>query len=64
MLRKMLLEYIVRPAEVEEFEKELADHQRAQVESGGTVLDRAVREHNVGACGKVSIFWSLASRSR
>ena len=53
MLRKMLLEYIVRSAEVEEFEKELANHQRATVEGGGTVLERAVREHNVGACGKV-----------
>lgn len=55
MLRKMLLEYIVRPSEVEEFEKELADHQRATVEGGGTMLERAVREHNVGACGKVSL---------
>ncbi|WVQ83722.1 hypothetical protein IAT38_005866 [Cryptococcus sp. DSM 104549] len=53
MLRKMLLEYIVRPAEIQEFEQGLADHQRATVEGGGTVLERAVREHNVGACGKV-----------
>ena len=53
MLRKMMLEYIVRPAEMKEFEGELADHQRATVEGGGTVLERAVREHNVGACGKV-----------
>jgi COP9 signalosome complex subunit 4 len=55
MLRKMLLEYIVRPAEVKEFEGGLEDHQRAQVADGGTVLERAVREHNVGACGKVSL---------
>ena len=53
MLRKMLLEYIVRPEEVKEFEAGLEDHQRAIVEGGGTVLERAVREHNVGACGKV-----------
>lgn len=53
MLRKMLLEYIVRPEEVKEFEAGLAEHQRATVEGGGTVLERAVREHNVGACGKV-----------
>lgn len=53
MLKKMLLEYIVKPEEVEEFEAGLADHQRATVEGGGTVLERAVREHNVGACGKV-----------
>ncbi|KLT39383.1 hypothetical protein CC85DRAFT_265478 [Cutaneotrichosporon oleaginosum] len=53
MLRKMLLEYIVRPAEVAEFEAGLMRHQKAQVEGGGTVLERAVREHNVGACAKV-----------
>lgn len=50
----MLLEYIVRNEEVKEFEAGLEDHQRAKVEGGGTVLERAVREHNVGACGKVS----------
>ena len=53
MLRKMFLEHIVRPDELKEFEKGLQDHQRAKVEGGGTVLERAVREHNVGACGKV-----------
>ncbi|WVQ94980.1 hypothetical protein IAU59_002072 [Kwoniella sp. CBS 9459] len=53
MLRKMLLEYIVRTEEVKEFEAGLEEHQRAKVEGGGTVLERAVREHNVGACGKV-----------
>jgi len=51
MLRKMLLDYIVRSEEMKEFEAGLEDHQRAIVEGGGTVL---VREHNVGACGKVS----------
>jgi COP9 signalosome complex subunit 4 len=55
MLRKMLLEYIVRPEEVKEFEAGLEGHQKAVVEGGGTVLERAVREHNVGACGKVSL---------
>ncbi|ORY25436.1 putative COP9 signalosome complex subunit 4 [Naematelia encephala] len=53
MLKKMLLEYIVRAEEVKEFEAGLEEHQRATVEGGGTVLERAVREHNVGACGKV-----------
>lgn len=53
MLKKMLLEYIVRPEEVEEFERGLEPHQRAIVEGGGTVLERAIREHNVGACAKV-----------
>ena len=54
MLRKMLLEYIVRPEEVKEFESGLEDHQRAIVEGGGTVLERAVREQNVGAGAKLS----------
>ncbi|WOO80576.1 COP9 signalosome complex subunit 4 [Vanrija pseudolonga] len=53
MLRKMLLEYIVRPEEVHEFERGLEEHQRAIVEGGGTVLERAVREHNVNACAQV-----------
>lgn len=53
MLKKMLLEYIVRASEVKEFEAGLAEHQKAKVEGGGTVLERAVREHNVGACAKV-----------
>lgn len=53
MLRKMLLEYIVRPEEMHEFEAALEEHQKATVEGGGTVLERAVREHNVGACAKV-----------
>jgi COP9 signalosome complex subunit 4 len=59
MLKKMLLEYIVRPQEVKEFEAGLEDHQRAGVEGGGTVLERAVREHNVGACAKVSPLGSI-----
>lgn len=54
MLKKMLLEYIVRASEVKEFEQGLEEHQKAKVEGGGTVLERAVREHNVGACAKVS----------
>jgi len=54
MLKKMLLEYIVRASEVNEFEEGLEEHQKAKVEGGGTVLERAVREHNVGACAKVS----------
>lgn len=49
----MLLEYILRSEEVQDFEKSLGDHQRAKVEGGGTLLERAVREHNVAACGKV-----------
>jgi hypothetical protein len=43
---------------VAEFEAGLMPHQKAQVEGGGTVLERAVREHNVGACAKVRGEWS------
>jgi COP9 signalosome complex subunit 4 len=53
MLRKMLLDRIVRADEVHEFERGLAHHQRAVVEGGGTMLERAVREHNVGACAHI-----------
>ncbi|EIW65430.1 hypothetical protein TREMEDRAFT_17489, partial [Tremella mesenterica DSM 1558] len=53
MLRKMLLESIVRPSELHTFEDLLEPHQRAIVEGGGTVLERAVREHNVAACAKL-----------
>jgi COP9 signalosome complex subunit 4 len=53
MLRKMLLDRIVRPDEVHEFERGLEQHQRATVEGGGTMLERAIREHNVGACAKI-----------
>ena len=53
MLEKMFHEYIVRPAELKEFEDNLAPHQKATGERGDTLLQKAVRDHNVGACGKV-----------
>ena len=53
MLTKMFHEYIVRPAELEEFEASLEQHQRATGASGDSILQRAIRDHNVGACGKV-----------
>ncbi|TYJ52145.1 hypothetical protein B9479_007270 [Cryptococcus floricola] len=53
MLKKMLEGWIVRAEEVREFESGLEGHQRATVEGGGTVLERAIREHNIGACAKV-----------
>jgi hypothetical protein len=66
MLTKMFLEYIVRPAELEEFEASLEQHQRATGASGDSILQRAIRDHNVGACGKVSLsgcaFTSLTVR--
>lgn len=54
MLQKMFHEYIVRPAELKEFETCLEQHQKATMEKGDTLLQKAVRDHNVGACGKVS----------
>lgn len=55
MLQKMFHEYIVRPAELKEFEACLEQHQKATMERGDTLLQKAVRDHNVGACGKVSL---------
>ena len=53
----MLLEYIVKPEEVAEFEAGLEDHQRAKGVGGVSLLERAVGDHNVGACGKVRCPW-------
>jgi COP9 signalosome complex subunit 4 len=55
MLTKTFNDYIIRPAELEEFEACLEQHQRATGSSGETILQRAIRDHNVGACGKVSL---------
>lgn len=55
MLQKMFHEYIVRPAELKEFENCLEQHQKATMERGDTLLQKAVRDHNVGACGKVGL---------
>lgn len=62
MLTKMLMERIIRPEEVGEFEAGLEEHQKATIEGGGTVVERAVREHNVGACGKVSVHSTLTAQ--
>lgn len=61
MLTKTFNDYIIRPAELEEFEACLEQHQRATGSSGETILQRAIRDHNVGACGKVSLL--LSSRA-
>lgn len=61
MLTKMFHEYIVRPAELEEFEASLEQHQRATGASGDSILQRAVRDHNVGACGKVGLPYAWGS---
>ena len=53
MLEKMFMERLLRKDEVEAFAASLAAHQKATVEGGGTVLGRAVIEHNVLAASKL-----------
>lgn len=48
-LEKVYLERILTPQEVEAFSKTLREHQVAKLPDGGTVLDRAVVEHNLAA---------------
>ncbi|GFR45768.1 hypothetical protein Agub_g7222 [Astrephomene gubernaculifera] len=54
-LQKVYLERILDRAEVEAFAKQLKPHQVAQVggSSGGTVLDRAVVQHNLAAASRL-----------
>jgi COP9 signalosome complex subunit 4 len=47
VLEKMFMDRLLRPEEVASFASELATHQKATVEDGSTVLDKAVREHNM-----------------
>merc|ERR1719487_842179 len=47
------MERLLRKDEVEAFAATLAVHQKATVEDGGTVLDRAVIEHNMLAASKL-----------
>jgi len=53
LLEKMFKEQIVRPAEVEKFEKTLAEHQNATMGKGKTVLQHAISEHNMLAASKI-----------
>jgi len=53
VLEKMFMERLLRPAEVEAFASSLATHQRATLEDGSTVLDRAVIEHNMLATSRL-----------
>jgi len=47
MLEKVYMERVLRHSEVEVFAASLATHQKAMLEDGSTVLDRAVVEHNM-----------------
>lgn len=53
MLEKMFMERLLRRDEVEAFAATLATHQKATLEDGSTVLDRAVTEHNMQAVSKL-----------
>jgi len=53
MLEKMFMERLLRSHEVETFAASLAAHQKATLEDGSTVLDRAVIEHNMLATSKL-----------
>jgi len=53
ILSKMFLERVLRADEVESFKEELDDHQLAKLSDGSTVLDKAIREHNLLAASKL-----------
>lgn len=53
ILEKMYLDRVLRKQEVEEFSSNLKTHQMARLADGGTVLDRAVMEHNILAASKL-----------
>jgi len=53
MLEKMFMERLLRKEEVEAFAASLAAHQKATLDDGSTVLDRAVMEHNMLATSKL-----------
>ena len=53
VLEKMYMERLLRPAEIEAFASTLATHQKATLDDGSTVLDRAVIEHNMLATSKL-----------
>jgi len=53
VLEKMYMERLLRPDEVEAFAASLQTHQKATLEDGSTVLDRAVIEHNMLATSKL-----------
>jgi len=53
VLEKMFMERLLRKDEVEAFAATLATHQKAVLEDGSTVLDRAVTEHNMQAVSRL-----------
>jgi len=53
MLEKMFKEQIVRPADVEAFQKLLSPHQNAETATGRSVLANSIIEHNIFAASKI-----------
>lgn len=53
VLAKMYLDRIVRKRELEQFESSLADHQRAVMADGLTIVERGVLEHNMVAVSRL-----------
>lgn len=53
ILEKTYLDRLIRADQVTEFFATLKPHHRAQLADGTTVLDRAIREHNVLAVSKI-----------
>ena len=53
VMEKMYMERLLRKAEVEAFSATLATHQKATLDDGSTVLDRAVIEHNMLATSRL-----------
>ncbi|GAM29148.1 hypothetical protein SAMD00019534_123240 [Acytostelium subglobosum LB1] len=53
ILEKMFFERVLRKSEVTKFAQLLKPHQMALLSDGGTVLDKAVMEHNLFAASKI-----------
>eukprot|EP00761_Pharyngomonas_kirbyi_P012387 gb/GECH01012414.1/.p1 GENE.gb/GECH01012414.1/~~gb/GECH01012414.1/.p1 ORF type:complete len:393 (+),score=88.57 gb/GECH01012414.1/:1-1179(+) len=53
VLEKMFLGRILRPQEISALDEYLQDHHRATLPDGSTVLDRAVREHNLLSASRI-----------
>ncbi|KAI9492136.1 cop9 complex subunit [Zychaea mexicana] len=53
VLEKTYIERVIRPEQVAEFFSTLKPHHRAKLGDGTTVLDRAIREHNLLSASKI-----------
>lgn len=53
LLKKMHTHQIIRPSELVQFDASLADHQKAVMSDGLTIMERAVVEHNMIAVSDV-----------